>query len=49
MQKIAQKIAIFLKNAKNRGRDFPEGQNRSNTIRFLLNGELNFLQSYIMI
>ena len=26
MQKIAKKIAIFLKIAKNRGRDFPEGQ-----------------------
>ena len=26
MQKFAQKIAISLKNAKNRGRDFPEGQ-----------------------
>jgi len=26
MQRIAQKIAIFQKIAKNRGRDFPEGQ-----------------------
>jgi len=26
MEKIAQKIAIVLKIAKNRGPDFPEGQ-----------------------
>jgi len=36
LQKIAKKFAIFLKIAKKRGRDFPEGQvvyNRS-TILF---------------
>ena len=26
MEKIAKKITIFLKIAKNHGRDFPEGQ-----------------------
>ena len=29
MQKPAKKIAIFVKIAKNRGCDFPEGQNIS--------------------
>ena len=30
MQKNAKKIAIFLKIAKNRGCDLPEGQNTGN-------------------
>ena len=39
MQKIAQKIYIFLKIAKNRGRDFPEGHEAPNSRHFAGGGD----------